>query len=116
PQPAPDRQPPRFSEEPRPAPPVLSPDSWRPRAGSTEPARDEAALLSHIQECLRRGDNDAALVAAKRCLQSFPESVQAMQVAATLLVQDERLEELAALYDEVISILAPNPAASQLCA
>src|SRR5690606_37441624 len=118
PPPVPDEQPappPLLSEQPAP-PPVLSPDSWRPHAHAVQPPRDEAALLSRAQESLRNGDTETALAAATSCLRSFPESAQAMQIAATILVQNGRLEDLATLYDEVIGILAPNPAASQLCA
>ena len=106
---------PPAGEQPGHAPPVLSPESWRPGpSGGT--ARDEAALLAQAQEAWRAGQSEQALSIAKTCLNSFPESAHAMQIAAAILAQSQRFEELAQLYEELIALLAPNPAASQLCA
>lgn len=96
-------------------PPTVSPESWRPAAPAEGAPRDEAALLERAQSALSAGQPEAAFTAARECLTTFPESAQAMQIAANILVAQGDFPALAALYDELIGRLAPTPAA-QLCA
>jgi tetratricopeptide (TPR) repeat protein len=97
------------------APPVVSPESWRPRAPSADAPRDEAALLERAQAYLSANQFDLALSHAQECLGSFPESAQALQIAGNVLVSRGDFPALAALYDDLIGRLPAVPAA-QLCA
>lgn len=96
-------------------PPTVSPESWRPGAPTEGAPRDEAALLERAQSALSAGQPEHAFATAKECLTTFPESAQALQIAASVLVAQGDFAALAVLYDELISRLAPTPAA-QLCA
>lgn len=99
-----------------PAPPValLGPESWRPAAeplGST----DEDALLGEAQHAQRVGDSARALTAARRCLELFPQSVEALQIAALEYAREGRWLELAQLYASLVEALADAGNAAQLC-
>lgn len=97
-------------------PPTVSPtESWRPAAPAAGAPRDEAALLERAQSAVSAGQPELGLDVAKECLTTFPESAQALQIAASVLVTRNDFPALAALYEELIGRLAPAPAA-QLCA
>lgn len=97
-------------------PPVVSPESWRPSATVAPEARDEAALLQRAQAALAANDLVEALAHAQACLESFPESALALQIAAGALVSRGDFASLAGLYDDLIRRLSPAPEAAQLCA
>lgn len=98
-----------------PAPPeVAGPESWRPPP-RRRPAEDEAGLVARARAAIAAGDDDSGFALARRCLSLFPQSVAALQIAATLLARTERWEELAALYEQLIAgHLDPGPVA-KLC-
>ncbi len=111
-------EPPAFPSRPPQAPaPFAGPESWRPPPGPTphRDAEDEAGLVARARAAQEGERDDEALALARKCLSLFPQSVAALQIAATLLAKLEQWEELAGLYEQLIAGHLDAPAVSKLC-
>ncbi|MEN9578439.1 MAG: hypothetical protein RJA70_1448 [Pseudomonadota bacterium] len=81
---------------------VEPPVSWQPGTWDVPRPEDEAALLKRTRDAVTSGDDEEAYEQALRCLEFFPQSVAAVQIAADLSAKLDRWDSLAELYESLL--------------